>query len=76
MRNPFSKHTPGISLRGTPRNWAVPLHAGRVTHCVRVRHYSALEAQLATKRRMRKTGTLGLFASIGDPVRTTKAALA
>lgn len=76
MRNPFSRKTPAIDLRGTPRNWAVPLHAGRVTHCVRVRHYGALEAQLAVRDRLVETGTLGLFRKIGEPVRTTKQALA
>jgi hypothetical protein len=75
MRRPSTRSV-GIDLRGTPRSWAVPLHAGRVTHCVRVTHHTALEAQLGAVRRLRKTGTLGLFRKVGTAVRTTKQVLA
>lgn len=63
-------------FRGTPSTWAVPLHAGRVTHCVRVRHFTPLEARLAVTSELRAKGVLGQFRQIGHPVQTTKKPLA
>ena len=75
MRN-ILKRADRPDLRGTPKRWAVPLHSGRVTHCVRVAHYTPLEAELAVKRRLEETGTVGLFKQIGRAQRTSKQVLA